>query len=209
MGPDKEDRRILGERASATALERDLETALPPLRGMRWLLVTLLLAAVGGCAYAAFALNDPMAASTHTRTYLQSLAIGLASGIVTFTALPVVLSIAKRARNILLAIGAVVGAAGVAEAYWIDDDLWQAVVMETGLAILLVVALDLLIAHALHAISKREARLRTNLAKARKAIESADSELDYKYAMHDYLGLPRPDQIPTGPDWAKDEDSEW
>ena len=65
-----------------------------------------------------------------------------------------------------------------------------------GLALLL--ALDLNVAQWLDAVVKAEGEAKERIAEAARLVEEAETVLDYKYAVHDYLKLPRPDEDQEG-----------
>jgi hypothetical protein len=127
-------------------------------------------------------------------TYAQSLLSNGASGLLVFLAAAPTLR-AMRARPwITLAVGGIVAGAVLVAAF-LTRTVTQSLLLNVGVGVVLLLALDLNIARWLDAVSNAEGRVRQQLAEAADKIKRAQSSLDYKYAVHDYLNLPRPDKF--------------
>jgi hypothetical protein len=145
-----------------------------------------ILAAAVVCVYIAF--------RSRADSYAQSLAANAATGFaVFFFAAPMLRAIRSRPWTTLVSgsimVAAILGAAARA------SSLTQSLLLNAGVGFALLLALDLNIARWLDAIASAEGKARERIAEAARLIEQARSALDYKYAVHDYLNLPRPDQL--------------
>lgn len=146
----------------------------------------IILGAGLGCAYLTFNLPPD--------SYAQSLLSNLTAGLFVFLAAAPTLRAMRAHPWPTLAIGVSVAGTVLATAY-LASSVKQSLLLNAGVGIMLLLALDLNIARWLDALSSAERDARQRLAVAKGMIERAESALDYKYAVHDYLHLPRPDKL--------------
>ncbi len=145
-----------------------------------------IIAAAVACVYAAY--RSP------PDSYAQTLAGNAAAGFaVFFFAAPMLRAMRSRPRTTLvsgvIAVAVILGAAALA------SSLTQSLLLGAGVGFALLLALDLNIARWLDAIVSAEGNARKRIDQAARLVEHAQTALDYKYAVHDYLHLPRPDQL--------------
>jgi hypothetical protein len=74
-------------------------------------------------------------------------------------------------------------------------DAVEDLLVNGAVGFLFVLVLDMVINRWLDAIAAAEGDARRRIEEAAKLVEQANSALDYKYAVHDYLNLPRPDKL--------------
>lgn len=145
-----------------------------------------IIAAAVACVYAAYQLRQD--------SYAQNLAGNAAVGFgVFFFAAPMLRAMRSWPRITLLS-----GAVIVAAMLWvasIASSLTQSLLLGAGVGFALLLALDLNIARWLDAIASAEDDARKRIDEAGRLVEQAETALDYKYAVHDYLNLPRPDKL--------------
>jgi hypothetical protein len=128
-------------------------------------------------------------------SYAQNLAGNAAVGFaVFFFAAPMLRAMRSRPwatlASSVIVIALILGAAAA-----LTPSLTQGLLLGAGVGFALLLALDLNIARWLDAIVSAEGDARKRIDEAARLVEQARSALDYKYAVHDYLNLPRPDQL--------------
>ncbi|HWG35948.1 MAG TPA: hypothetical protein VN650_17430 [Gemmatimonadaceae bacterium] len=145
-----------------------------------------IIAAAVACVYAAYHLPQD--------SYTQNLAGNAAVGFgIFFFAAPMLRAMRSWPRTTLLSGAAIVAAIlGVAS---IASPLTESLLLGAGVGFALLLALDLNIARWLDAIVSAEDNARKRIDEAARLVEQAETALDYKYAVHDYLNLPRPDKL--------------
>lgn len=145
-----------------------------------------IIAAAIACVYAAYHLPQG--------SYAQNLAGNAAAGFaIFFFAAPMLRAMRSWPRSTLLG-----GAVIVAAILWVASlasSLTQSLLLGAGVGFALLLALDLNIARWLDAIVSAEGNARKRIDEAARLVEHAQTALDYKYAVHDYLHLPRPDRL--------------
>jgi hypothetical protein len=144
--------------------------------------VAILLATLGA-AYGTFRLP--------INSFPQSLLCNLSAGLLVFLAAAPVLRVMRRHEKGALIVGIVFAATIFTVAFY-SGPLLQSLLLNVGVGVLLIVSLDLNIARWLDAVAHANHSAHRRLQKAAELIKSAESTLDYKYAVHDHLGLPRP-----------------
>ena len=145
-----------------------------------------IIAAAVACVYAAYHLPQD--------SYTQNLAGNAAVGFgIFFFAAPMLRAMRSWPRTTLLSGAAIVAAIlGVAS---LASPLTESLLLGAGVGFALLLALDLNIARWLDAIVSAEDNARKRIDEAARLVEQAETALDYKYAVHDYLNLPRPDKL--------------
>ena len=183
---DLEDNQLLTEIGEATQVQGQAKSAAIGLRWRRRVLKAALALVSAGTVYAAY--RQPL------DSYPQALLIESGAGLALFLAVAPVLRAARHHRT-LVVVGVLILSPVLAIAGNLSSGVARSLFVDAAVGSLFVVALDLMIDRWLAAVSRAESAARAKLKEAGERIERADSYLDYKYAVHDYLGLPRPDQI--------------
>ena len=99
----------------------------------------------------------------------------------------------RRPRSTL--IGGVVVVVAILGGASLTESVTKGLLLNVGVGLALLLALDLNVAQWLDAVVKAEGEAKERIAEAARLVEEAETVLDYKYAVHDYLKLPRPDKI--------------
>lgn len=197
---DHEDHELISEIGRAADAEKELRTRSGQIRarvlslkgGRAFVLITLIVAAIasGWLAYHA----EP-------GSYLENLWLELAAGFATFVAIPVLLRLSGAYQRAVLITGLGL-AVGLGVLAGVASDVTRSLLLAGAIAIVLAIALEVIIADMLQTLATGEAKAAGELADIRARIdelrtqaEHARNTLDYKYAMHDFLGLPRPDDF--------------
>jgi len=123
--------------------------------------------------------------------FLQSLCSNLAAGLLVFLAAAPLLRGVRRHQAATLS-GGVLFTGLVLGGAFVSAPVLQSLLLNIGVGAALVLALDLNIARWLDATVRAESEVRGRIDEAAAKVQSAQSTLDYKYAVHDMLGLPRP-----------------
>lgn len=197
---DDEDRELNRQIGAAFSAERKLEErsirvqlSIVSLKGRRSFVIVLVLAAAVGSAVLAY--------ESVPDSFLQSLWLELTAGFGTFVAVPILLRLARRRQHVVVVSSLTVAGLCVVLGGALMG-VTRSLMLAIGVALALAVALELFIARMLASLADSEARAAADLVKihssideARRQSEHAHSILDYKYALNDLFGLPRPDQM--------------
>lgn len=143
---------------------------------------TTLVLAGAACAY--------FSVTAQPGSFIQSLLANVAAGIGVFVAAAPVLRAARRSPGHTALLGLLIATALLAAAY-VSGPATQPVLLSGGCGVLLLLALDLNVAQWLDAASRSEKAAREKLYEAIRKVGAAEDVLDYKYALHDHLNLPR------------------
>lgn len=183
---DLEDSELFREIGETTVAQDRAESALGGRRWRRRLVKAVLALVSAGAIYLAYQLIPD--------SYGQSLLVKTGAGVGLFLTVAPVLRAARRHRTPVLVVGFILSPT-LALFGSLSSGATRSLFEEGAVGSLFIIALDLMIDSWLAAVSRAEASARAKLEEARHRIEGARSCLDYKYAVHDYLGLPRPDKI--------------
>jgi hypothetical protein len=127
-------------------------------------------------------------------SYVASLLPNLATGLLVFLAVVPTLRSAHMYPRQTACAGALVAVALLIASY-VTAGVTQGLLINGAVGVLLLLALDLTINRWLDTCSVAEMEARAMRKRAIELIRAGTSELDFKYALFDYLNLPRPDQF--------------
>jgi hypothetical protein len=183
---DTEDNGLLVQIGRADALGRDARKAVPKYFAARLAVRLLILTAGLAGVRLAYQLPD--------NSYGQSVVSNAATGLLVFLAVAPALRAMRAHARLTLTAGTIIAVNLLAFGFF-TAGVTQSLLANGAVGVLFVLALDLNINRWLDAHAALQGRAQRRIDKAARLIEAAESTLDYKYAVHDYLGLPRPDKI--------------
>lgn len=196
MADDRSDSEIL---ANESAARSEQDNAIRERRAARLRLVSLLTlrgSLVSVLLVVVFVLGK-LAYTLHEQSYGQLLAAKAAGGIATFLIIPWIVVLLEKYK-VFGTIGAITVSVALAVGAGFAEGTSRDFLIEGSIGLALAVALDFLLHGALAKILAAAAESSTKLKAAREKFEAAkqkalnaENELDYKYAVNDYLGLPR------------------
>jgi len=199
MADDRSDSEIL---ANESAARSEQDNAIRERRAARLRLVSLLTlrgSLVSVLLVVVFVLGK-LAYTLHEQSYGQLLAAKAAGGIATFLIIPWIVVLLEKYK-VFGTIGAITVSVALAVGAGFAEGTSRDFLIEGSIGLALAVALDFLLHGALAKILAA-AESSTKLKAAREKFEAAkqkalnaENELDYKYAVNDYLGLPRGYQV--------------
>jgi hypothetical protein len=196
MPDERPDSEILADKGAAEAKQDEAtrergaaRVRLISFLTLRGSITFALIAAIFGLGKLAYTLQE--------HSYIQLLAAKAAGGIATFLFIPWILVLLEHSR-----VAGTLGAIGVSVALTVAAGFAEGTprefLVEGSTGVALAVALDFLLHGALAKIIAAAAESSAKLKAANKQREmakqkilNAENELDYKYAVNDYLGLPR------------------
>jgi hypothetical protein len=190
MNMNEQDERLLQQIQTAREDTTKLQSQLRRILAVKLAWIVALASVSVGVGLLAYRIPSDLKWS-----FWQSLCVEVSAGIATFVIVERILSLNPDKSRWVVAGGIVVSLVTGICAYH-QQGVTQSFLIEACVGAMLVVGLDLLIMRFLSRLDEVQNKIDLGIIQAIRKASSAESELDDKYAWHDYLGLPRPDVYP-------------
>jgi hypothetical protein len=141
------------------------------------------------------------ASHSEAESFREAAFVKIAAGVATFAALPYLFAF-SRARRTLFLVMVLVAVIGLVSLALFTEGIVRLFAVEAAAELLFIAALDLVVERVLKQIDEQRTRaiggiraVKTRIASLEALIKGEEADLDWKYAVSDRFGIPRPGKL--------------